>query len=93
MKGKGQIDPNGIVRSILYYPQELGRNMDESLRMVKALQLGDREGVNTPANWPNNELIQDSVIIPPARDIFTAEKRKSEYENFDWWFCYRKAQR
>ena len=77
------IDPKGIIRSILYYPQELGRNMDEILRMVEALQLGDKEGVNIPANWPNNELIQDSVIIPPAEDAFTAEKRTSEYENFD----------
>lgn len=85
------IDPKGIIRSILYYPQELGRNMDEILRMVEALQLNDKEGVNIPANWPNNELIQDSVIIPPAEDVFTAEKRMSEYENFDWWFCYRKA--
>jgi len=85
------IDPKGIIRSILYYPQELGRNMDEILRMVEALQLGDKEGVNTPANWPNNELIQDSVIIPPAQDVFTAEKRTSEYENFDWWFCYEEG--
>ncbi|RLG06766.1 MAG: peroxiredoxin, partial [Thaumarchaeota archaeon] len=51
------IDPEGVVRAILYYPQEVGRNMDEILRLVKALQISDSEKVAMPANWPNNELI------------------------------------
>jgi len=84
------IDPNGIIRAILYYPQELGRNMDEILRMVKALQISDKNGVAMPANWPNNELIGDKVIIPPATDEQTAKERVKQYECFDWWFCYKK---
>ncbi|MEO0272774.1 MAG: peroxiredoxin, partial [candidate division WOR-3 bacterium] len=72
------IDPNGILRAILYYPQELGRNMDEILRMIKGLQLSDEKKVALPANWPNNELIGDEVIIPPASDVDTAEKRPKE---------------
>ncbi|MEO0235302.1 MAG: peroxiredoxin, partial [candidate division WOR-3 bacterium] len=80
------IDPNGILRAILYYPQELGRNMDEILRMIKGLQLSDEKKVALPANWPNNELIGDEVIIPPASDVDTAEKRPKEYTCFDWWF-------
>lgn len=84
------VDPEGIVRAILYYPQELGRNMDEVLRMVKAMQVSDANKVAMPANWPNNELIGDSVIIPPATDVETAKKRASEYENYDWWFCHKK---
>jgi len=83
------IDPNGIVRAILYYPQEVGRNMDEILRLVKALQVLDENHVAVPANWPNNELIGDKVIIPPASDIETAKKRLREYECYDWWFCYK----
>lgn len=83
------VDPAGIVRAILYYPQELGRNMDEILRMVKGLQTSDENGVAIPANWPENELIQDKVIIEPASDENTARKRKDEYDNFDWWFCYK----
>jgi peroxiredoxin (alkyl hydroperoxide reductase subunit C) len=43
-----------------------------------------------PANWPNNELIKDRVIIPPASDTDTAEKRVKEYECYDWWFCHKK---
>jgi len=84
------IDPNGIIRAILYYPQELGRNMDEILRMVNALQISDKNGVAMPANWPNNELIGDKVIIPPATDEQTAKERVKQYECFDWWFCYKK---
>jgi len=85
------VDPKGIIRAILYYPQELGRNMDEILRMIKGFQLSDKEGVAIPANWPNNELIGDKVIIPPASDVDTAKKRLEEYECYDWWFCFKKS--
>ncbi len=89
------VDPNGVIRLILYYPQEIGRNMDEILRAVKALQTSDKNGVATPANWPENELIGDKVIIPPASDEKTAKERlekakAGEFECYDWWFCYKK---
>jgi peroxiredoxin (alkyl hydroperoxide reductase subunit C) len=86
------VDPKGIIRAILYYPQELGRNMDEILRMIKGFQLADKEKVAIPANWPENELVKDSVIIPPATDTATAQKRKEEYECYDWWFCHKKIE-
>ncbi len=84
------VDPEGAIRAIVYYPQELGRNMDEIVRMVKGLQVADKEKVAMPAGWPENELVKDHVIIPPASDIETAEKRMNEYECFDWWFCHKK---
>ena len=84
------VDPNGIIRAIMYYPQELGRNMDEFLRMIEGFQISDREGVAIPANWPNNELVGDEVIIPPASDVEAARKIVNEYECYDWWFCHRK---
>lgn len=84
------VDDKGIVRLILYYPQEVGRNMDEILRIVKALQTSDRNGVAIPANWPNNELIGDGVIIPPPTDEKTAAERTKRYECYDWWFCHKK---
>jgi peroxiredoxin (alkyl hydroperoxide reductase subunit C) len=83
------IDPKGFIRLVLYYPQEIGRNMDEVLRSLKALQVSDDNGVATPANWPNNELIGDRVIIPPASTEQDAEKRLKEYEGYDWWFCHK----
>lgn len=83
------IDPNGIIRIILYYPQEIGRNMDEIVRSLKALQVADANKVAVPANWPDNELIGNRVIIPPANNIEDAKKRKEQYECYDWWFCHK----
>lgn len=83
------VDPNGIIRAIVYYPQELGRNFDEFLRMLKGLQTADEQKVAIPANWPNNELIGNKVIIPPPTDVKAAEYKKAKYQNFDWWFLYR----
>ncbi|RKX96018.1 MAG: peroxiredoxin [Spirochaetes bacterium] len=84
------VDPDGIIRAILYYPQELGRNMDEFLRMIKGFQISDENGVAIPANWPNNEIIGDEVIIPPASDEKTAKERMKQYDCFDWWLCHKK---
>ena len=84
------VDPNSVIRLILYYPQELGRNMDEILRAVKAFQVSDANKVAMPANWPNNDILKDEVIIPPASDVKTAKARPKEYECFDWWFCHKK---
>ena len=83
-------DPEGKVRLVLYYPQEIGRNMDEVVRAVKALQLADKKGVAIPANWPNNELISDHVIIPPAKTMKDAESRTGQDGCYDWWFCHKK---
>jgi len=84
------IDDKGIIRLILYYPQEVGRNMDEVLRAVEALQIADKNKVAIPANWPNNELIKDHVIIPPPSDVSTSKERKNKPDCFDWWFCHKK---
>ncbi len=86
------VDPEGVIRAIIYYPQELGRNMDEIVRVVKALQISDKYGVAIPANWPNNEILGDEVIIPPASDVKTAEERLKQYDCFDWWFCHKKLE-
>jgi peroxiredoxin (alkyl hydroperoxide reductase subunit C) len=88
------VDSNGVIRIILYYPQEVGRNMDEILRAVKALQTADANKVAIPANWPQNELFGDHVIVPPAKDVYTAKERLAnagkDYECLDWWLCHKK---
>lgn len=85
------IDPNSIVRLIMYYPQEIGRAIDEIIRSIKALQYSDKNKVAMPENWPNNSLLQNKVIIPPAKDVETAKKRKAEMKDncYDWWLCYK----
>jgi len=83
------VDPKSIVRLIIYYPQEVGRNMDEILRALKALQTADKYSVAIPAGWPQNELIGKKVLIPPPADEKTAKERTKMYESYDWWFCYK----
>ena len=82
------VDPEAKVRLIMYYPQEIGRNIDEIIRSVKALQVSDEQGA-IPAGWPNNELIGDNVIVPPANNEADAAKNADKYENYDWWFCHK----
>ncbi len=82
------VDPESKVRLIMYYPQEVGRNMDEVVRAVKALQLADTQGA-VAAGWPNNELIGDRIIVPPATNEEDAKKRPDEYDCYDWWFCHK----
>ncbi|MEM5830778.1 MAG: peroxiredoxin [Candidatus Aenigmatarchaeota archaeon] len=94
VRGVYIIDPEGIVRVMLFYPQEIGRNIDEILRIIKALQTSDKHKVAIPANWPNNELIGDKVIIPPRRNLSEANEyneklAKKELEGYDWWFVYK----
>jgi len=82
------VDSDGVIRTILYYPLNLGRLVDEILRIVKALQISDRLGRAMPANWPNNELVERAVIVPPAATVQEAEERLKKYKCYDWWFCY-----
>jgi len=67
------VDDKGIIRCILYYPQELGRNINEILRIVKALQVIDVNKVGLPANWPYNSLIEDKAILVPPSNINDAK--------------------
>ncbi len=83
------IDPEGKTRLVLYYPQEIGRNIDEVVRAVKAMITSDRNGVAIPANWPENELIGKRVIIPPPGSQKDAADRLKKYDGYDWWFCHK----
>ncbi len=85
------VDDKGVIRTILYYPLNVGRLIDEILRVVKALQLTDKYGRAIPANWPNNEIIGEAVIVPPAATISEAEERLKKYKCYDWWFCYEEV--
>lgn len=79
------IDGEQVVRAIIYYPLSTGRNMDEILRLVQALQTTDKHGVATPANWRPG----DKVIVPPPQTQKAAEERVKDRtaECKDWYFC------
>jgi len=77
------IDPEGILRAMVYYPMTNGRSIDEFVRLLEALQTSDANGVATPEGWKKG----DKVIVPPPATAAAAEKRASEgYEYTDWYF-------
>lgn len=78
------IDPNGVLRAMVYYPMTNGRSIPEFVRLVAALQTSDANKVATPEGWQPG----DKVIVPPPQDVNAAEKRMSEgHECTDWYFC------
>jgi len=77
------IDPEGIVRAMVYYPMSNGRSVDEFVRLLTALQTSDANKVATPENWQPGE----PVIVPPPATAEAARARKDEgYDYTDWYF-------
>lgn len=77
------IDPEGILRAMVYYPMTNGRSVDEFLRLVKALQTSDLHGIATPEDWQPGQ----DVIVPTPQTADAADVRMSEgYETKDWYF-------
>ncbi|EAP90324.1 alkyl hydroperoxide reductase [Oceanicaulis alexandrii HTCC2633] len=77
------IDPEGVLRAMVYYPMSNGRSIEEFVRLIQALQTSDSEGVATPEAWTPG----DKVIVPPPATADAAESRASEgYETVDWYF-------
>jgi len=84
------IDPNAVVRTILYYPSSTGRNFQEIKRIIVALQKAERDGIATPADWQPG----DDVIIPPPGSCGTAKDRVEDQDEgkycLDWFMCFKK---
>ena len=83
------IDPQGVIRTIIYYPLSLGRNFDELYRVLIGLQTADAFSVATPADWRPG----DDVIVPPPGTMDAAEKRMkpaADVTLYDWFISTRK---
>jgi peroxiredoxin (alkyl hydroperoxide reductase subunit C) len=78
------IDAERKLRAMIYYPLNVGRNFDEVLRVVDALQTADEHGVACPADWRPG----DKVIIPPPVTASQARERLEDksLEVTDWYF-------
>ena len=77
------IDPEGVVRAMVYYPMSNGRSVEEFIRLLTALQTSDANKVATPENWQPGE----PVIVPPPATAEAAKARASEgYDYTDWYF-------
>ncbi len=80
------IDPEGVLRAMVYYPMTNGRSVDEFYRLVQALQTADAHKVATPENWVPGQ----DVIVPTPQTADAAETRLSEgYDTKDWYFSTR----
>ena len=84
------IDPQSVIRAIIYYPLALGRNFDEIKRVIIALQTADNFKVAMPADWRPG----DDVIVPTAGSCGVAKDRMDGKEEgvtcHDWFFCTKK---
>lgn len=77
------IDPSNKIRAIIYYPLNIGRNLDEIKRVIEALQTADKHSVALPANWRPG----DKVIVPPPKTLAEVEERvaNTSYEKVDFY--------
>lgn len=82
------IDPKRTLRAMIYYPMNVGRNFDEIVRVVDALQTADANGVACPADWRPG----DAVLVPPPQTAGAAEARMKTpgLEITDWYFATKK---
>ena len=79
------IDPSKKIRLVMYYPLNVGRNMDEILRALEALQISDKHGVAMPLNWKKG----DKVIIKPPKSLDEMNDRLNDdsCERIDFYLC------
>lgn len=78
------IDPKRVIRAIIYYPLNVGRNTDEILRLVDALQTADKNSCATPVNWKTGEKV---IVPPPKTEKEVADRVASNYEKLDFYIC------
>jgi peroxiredoxin (alkyl hydroperoxide reductase subunit C) len=92
VRGVFIIDPDNIIQAITFYPMSVGRNMDEILRTVAALQLTQNENVLTPFNWsPGDDVL---VPYPPYTDdeLKNNPELKNQYYNVGEFMWYKKKE-
>ena len=85
------IDPKRVIRALVYYPLNAGRNIDEILRLVTALQTTQRFACSTPANWQDG----DKVIVPPPKTLQEVEQAMAhaDYEHQDFYLAFKNIPR
>ena len=79
------IDPKRVIRALVYYPLNVGRNVDEVVRLLDALQTADKNACACPVNWKPG----DKVIVPPPKTEEEVKKRLAdkEVERLDFYLA------
>jgi peroxiredoxin (alkyl hydroperoxide reductase subunit C) len=83
------IDPEGVVRALIYYPASTGRNIEEIIRVLDSLIYADSFMIATPANWKAGE----DVIVPQPSTLQAAKDRVND-KNLnvkDWFLAIKKS--
>ena len=90
VRGVYIIDPDNIIQAIYFYPHQVGRNTDEIVRMITALEKTSSDKVLTPANWRAGE----DVLVPtiPKADATQEELTSEGLYNLTWFMWYKKVQ-
>lgn len=79
------IDPEGLIRAMSWYPMNVGRSVEELLRLVAALQVADHESASTPEGWqPGGRLLEPAAM--DSQQVLTVEPEPEE----TWYFRWRK---
>lgn len=81
------IDPKRVIRALVYYPLNAGRNIDEILRLVTALQTTQRFACSTPANWQEGE----KVLVPSPKTLQEVEQTmaQADYDLQDFYLALK----
>jgi peroxiredoxin (alkyl hydroperoxide reductase subunit C) len=80
------IDPEGILRAMVYYPMTNGRSVPEILRLVRGLQTSLGNGVATPEGWQPGEKV---IVGAPTTVAGVAARLAEGLETTDWYFSKR----
>lgn len=80
------IDPKGKIRLIMYYPLNVGRNMDEIKRVLLALKTSDEHKVSLPLDWRPGQKV---IVSPPKTVAEMQEREASDYEMVDFYLAKR----
>lgn len=89
VRGVFIIDADNTIRAEFFYPMEVGRNMDEVLRTVVALQTSDNHNLMTPANWKNGHDLL--VPFPAKTNMSQMNKESGEYYQYSWFMIFKKG--
>lgn len=89
VRGVFIIDPDNIIQAIYFYPKDVGRNTDELLRMITALQATSSGNYLTPVNWKaGNDLL---VPIPPKTDVTGKALVPDGFYSPIWYLWFKKS--
>ncbi len=89
VRGVFVINPDNIIQAVYFYPMDVGRNTNELIRVISALQIAEKDKILTPVNWePGNDVLVHNL---PKKDEKTEASIAKDYYSPVWFLLYKKA--